>query len=182
MRSRLPVICSFSALIVALLGITPIGEAAYDAVVPRNSVGTAQLQRNAVKAAKIAPNAIRTGHVLDGSLLVADFKAGQIPQGPKGDKGEKGDAGSAGPPGVSGYEVVSQANSTPGGINTVSVSCPSGKRVLGGGVNQSSQGAGSGPYAGRSYPVGNSGWSASVPAPIGTATTVTVYAICATVS
>ena len=30
------------------------------------------------------------------SLLAADFKAGQLPQGPKGDKGEKGDRGENG--------------------------------------------------------------------------------------
>ena len=81
--SRLPIALSITALLVAVLGVTPFGEAAYNAVVPRNSVGTLQLQRNAVKAAKIAPNAVRTGHVLNGSLLVEDFKAGQIPQGPK---------------------------------------------------------------------------------------------------
>ena len=97
MRDRLPMIFSITALLVAILGVTPLGEAAYNAIVPRNSVGTLQLQRNAVKAAKIAPSAIRTGHVLDGTLLVADFKAGQIPQGPKGDKGDKGDRGAPGP-------------------------------------------------------------------------------------
>lgn len=69
--------------------------------VPRNSVGTLQLQRNAVKPAKIAPNAVRSGHVLDGSLLAADFKPGQLPQGPKGDKGDKGEKGDKGDNGVS---------------------------------------------------------------------------------
>ena len=96
MRDRLPMIFSTTALLVAVLGVTPLGGAAYHAVVPRNSVGTLQLQRNAVKAAKIAPSAVRTGHVLDGTLLVQDFKPGQIPQGPKGDKGDKGDKGAPG--------------------------------------------------------------------------------------
>lgn len=96
MRARLPMIFSITALLVAVLGATPLGKAAYNAAVPRNSVGTLQLQRNSVKAAKIAPNAVRTGHVLDGSLLVQDFKAGQIPQGPKGEKGDKGDKGANG--------------------------------------------------------------------------------------
>jgi hypothetical protein len=86
------------ALVVASLALlVALGGTSYAAVViPRNSVGTLQLQRNAVKAAKIAPNAVRTGHVLDGSLLSADFKAGQIPQGPKGDKGDKGAQGDNG--------------------------------------------------------------------------------------
>ena len=96
MRDRLPMIFSTTALLVAVLGVTPLGGAAYHAVVPRNSVGTLQLQRNAVKGAKIAPSAVRTGHVLDGTLLVQDFKPGQIPQGPKGDKGDKGDKGAPG--------------------------------------------------------------------------------------
>lgn len=113
MRDRLPMIVSITALLVALSGITPLGEAAYNAVVPRNSVGTLQLQRNAVKAAKIAPSAVRTGHVLDGSLLTADFKAGQIPQGPKGDKGDRGPKGDKGDSGTqltmqSVYEVEAQ--------------------------------------------------------------------------
>jgi len=60
-------------------------------------VGTAQLKRNAVTSRKLAPNAVRTAHVVDGSLLAADFKAGQLPSGPKGDIGDKGDRGPAGP-------------------------------------------------------------------------------------
>ncbi len=84
---------------------------------------------------------------------------GKLPQGPKGDqgsrgpkgqKGEKGARGEAGPKGaagaagVSGYEVVNQTfkevfieNS--GGMRGLSevktVSCPAGKRVIGGGTN-----------------------------------------------
>jgi len=58
------------ALLVAL------GGTSYATVlnVPRNSVGTPQLKRNAVKPAKLAPNAVRAAHVLNGSLLAADFK------------------------------------------------------------------------------------------------------------
>jgi hypothetical protein len=86
-------------MVVACMALlVSLGGTGYATVlnVPRNSVGTLELQRNAVKAAKIAPNAVRTGHVLDGTLLTTDFKAGQIPQGPKGDKGEKGEKGNAG--------------------------------------------------------------------------------------
>jgi hypothetical protein len=84
------------ALLVALTGTS------YATVlnVPKNSVGTPQLKRNAVKPAKLAPNAVRTAHVLNGSLLAADFRTGQIPQG------AKGDTGPAGPPGTSGYQTV----------------------------------------------------------------------------
>ena len=78
------------ALLIALGGTS---IAAVSQLVPRNSVGTLQLQRNAVTPAKIAPNAVRGAHVLNGSLLTEDFKEGQIPAGPAGA------AGPAGPPG-----------------------------------------------------------------------------------
>jgi hypothetical protein len=95
---RLPLVLSATALAIAVLGTTPLGAIAQNAAFPRNSVGSAQLQRNAVTAAKLAPNAVRAGHVLDGSLLAADFKPGQLPQGPKGDKGDKGERGEKGEP------------------------------------------------------------------------------------
>jgi hypothetical protein len=83
------------ALLVALSGT---GVSAVSQLVPRNSVGTAQLKRNAVTPRKLAPNAVRTGHVLNGSLLAADFKEGQIPAGPQGPAGAQGPAGPAGEP------------------------------------------------------------------------------------
>jgi hypothetical protein len=134
MRDRLPLILSTTALIVAAFGSTPLGQAAYDAVVPNNSVGTSQLRHNAVTAGKIAPNAIRTGHVLNGSLLEADFKPGQLPAGPQGPKGDKGAKGDKGDPALSGYEIVRTskdvaANSV---VIAVTASCPTGKKVVGG--------------------------------------------------
>ena len=78
--------------------------------VSKNSVGTQQLKRNAVTARKLSPNAVRSGHVLNGSLLVEDFKAGQIPAGPKGEKGDKGDRGAPGP--VEGVSAVDGGEST----------------------------------------------------------------------
>lgn len=181
MRQRLPMVFSITALLVAVLGSTPLGRAAYSAVLPRSSVGTLQLKRNAVTASKIAPNAIRTGQVVDGSLLTADFRSGQIPQGPKGDKGEKG---SKGDPGVSGYQVVTETETPPANFTTIAASCPAGKNVFGGGVYTGVWANGSGPYVVRSAPnATNTGWSASLATlsstPIGSA--VSVYAICGTV-
>jgi hypothetical protein len=137
MRDRLPLIFSTTALLVAVLGATPLGEAAYNQVVPRNSVGTLQLKRNAVTSSKLAPNTVRTGQIVNASLLADDFKAGQLPAGPKGDKGnkgDKGDRGPAGPVGISGYEIV-QASATVNANTTLSAiqpTCPAGKKVLGG--------------------------------------------------
>ena len=133
MRDRLPLILSISALLVAVFGSTPLGQAAYNAVVPNNSVGTKQLQHNAVSAGKIAPNAIRTGHVLNGSLLAADFKTGQLPSGPQGPKGDKGSKGEPGNPGLSGYEIVRKSVTVPANTSTTAqAACPVGKKVIGG--------------------------------------------------
>ena len=78
--SRLSVALSASALVVSLLGATPLGEAAQELVLPRNSVGTAQLRNGAVTGAKVK----------DRSLLARDFKQGQLPQGPQGPPGPAG--------------------------------------------------------------------------------------------
>jgi hypothetical protein len=76
------------------LGIALAGSsvAAVRAVLPRNSVGTVQLKANAVTSSK----------VLNGSLLRADFRTGQIPAGPRGLAGPAGPAGPAGAAGPAG--------------------------------------------------------------------------------
>jgi hypothetical protein len=80
-------VISCLALAVALSGV---GYAA--TVLPRNSVGLLQLKPNSVNSVK----------VVNGSLLKADFKAGQIPTGPTGPAGPAGAAGAAGPAGPAG--------------------------------------------------------------------------------
>lgn len=56
-------------------------------------------------------------------------------QGPKGEPGDPGAAGSPGQDGVSGYEIVSSSviGFPPGVASTRAVSCPPGKKALGGG-------------------------------------------------
>ena len=118
MRNRWPVVFSIAALVVAVLGATPVGEAALNAL-PRASVGPLQLKANAVTSVKVK----------NGSLLRADFRAGQIPAGPAGP------AGAQGAPGTSGLQSVfttSAINST--ATRTLTAACPSGKTALGGGV------------------------------------------------
>jgi hypothetical protein len=90
------------ALFVALSG------GAYAAAkIPPNSVGTAQLKDNAVTTEK----------VYDGSLLAADFKAGQLPAG-----------------GVSGLEAIyGDSGGGPASVKSVEAHCPPGKKVSGGG-------------------------------------------------
>jgi hypothetical protein len=89
-------------MLVALLALTvSLAGVSYAAVtLPRNSVGSKQLQKNAVSSKKVK----------DGSLLASDFGAGQLPPGPTGPKGAagaKGDQGVPGLPGTPAFAVVS---------------------------------------------------------------------------
>lgn len=184
MRDRLPLILSTTALVVAVFGSTPLGRAAYRAVVPSNSVGTKQLQHNAVSAGKIAPNAVRTGHVLNGSLLAADFKAGQLPsgpQGPKGDKGDKGDKGSKGDQGIPGLTAVEAVRTTAtipaGAYGGTTANCPTGKAVLGGGVNTSNVSV----VTTTSRPLSGQ-WEGRAFNTTAAAQLIEIYAVCATAS
>ena len=81
MRTNASVVISVTALVVAVFGSTPIGEAAWNQLVPPGSVGTPQLKNRAVTGPKLAPNAVRSVHVRDGSLLASDFQAGQLADG-----------------------------------------------------------------------------------------------------
>lgn len=179
MSPRLALAMSASALVVALLGSTPLGHALSSAL-PRNSVGPLQLQRNAVGPQKIAPNAVRASHVLNGSLLVEDFKAGQIPAGPKGDKGDKGDKG---PPGLSELEVVEAStalDSTP--LKSLGKICPVGKRPVGGGATVNPALAGLALL--QSAPLGGTGWRAIAREIVAESSPwqIILYVICAKVS
>src|SRR5438105_2544903 len=61
------------------------------------------------------------------------------PTGPAGAVGPTGAQGPAGPAGVSGYEIVTKSVTIDAGPNltsTVFVSCPTGKKPIGGGVSQ----------------------------------------------
>lgn len=176
-----------AAMVVACLALlVALGGTSYATVldVPKNSVGPPQLKRNAVTPAKLAPNAVRSGHVLNGSLLVEDFKPGQIPQGPKGDKGEKGDKGDAGEPGLSGVEIVTVVGPAQSAIFTVvSATCPAGKRVIGGGAQAFPLGTA---YYDdiavvSSYPITATRWQAvaSEVNPTTGSWRLTAYAICA---
>jgi hypothetical protein len=116
------------ALFIAMSGT------AYAASLPRNSVGTAQLQNNAVTSAKVR----------DHSLLAKDLKAGQLLRGPRGIQGPTvpgGPAGPQGPPGAPGRNGATNvsffdsagAAIVAGAAGTATASCPSGSRAVGGG-------------------------------------------------
>ena len=116
LKPKITTTIAVTALVVAVLGSTPLGHAAANKVLPWNSVGTKQIRNSAVTAAKVK----------NGSLLAADFKPGQLPagatgqpgpQGPKGDpgaQGPKGDPGAEGPKGDPGEQGP---KGDPGGPN-----------------------------------------------------------------
>ena len=140
MNLKLNTIIAVTALVVAVLGTTPVGNAAARLVLPASSVGAKQLKTNAVTGAKVK----------NGTLTALDFEQGALPAGPKGDPGSqgpqgeqgipgqpgpKGDKGDAGAPGLSGYEELtghSATNVAPGQVGEALVKCPAGKKALAG--------------------------------------------------
>jgi hypothetical protein len=141
-KSRTATILAATALVVAVFGSTPLGHAAGNLILARNSVGTAQLKKNAVTGPKIRKNAVTSVKVKNGTLLAADFKPSQLPagpQGPKGDKGDpgvqgpkgdKGDAGATGSPGLSGLEIVEKSETSGYTGHDAMAICPEGKRAI----------------------------------------------------
>jgi hypothetical protein len=120
--------------------------------VPFNSVGIRQLRPNAVVSAKVKNH----------SLLAVDFKAGQL--------------------GFSGYEMVRERSEVTNEIfNSVAMTCPIGKRVVGGGGGTA--GAivpGDGPYVVVSQPFdGGGGWLVQTARKTPGDSILLGYAICA---
>jgi hypothetical protein len=171
------------ALLVALSGT---GIAAVNAL-PRASVGTPQLKTGAVTSIKVK----------DGGLKLVDFAAAeraqlkgdtgpagaQGPKGDKGDKGSKGDTGAQGlqgVPGLSGYTLVEKVQTTTAASMGIQVTCPSGKRPIGGGGGTSTPGAG---VTMRNSFASGSTWLVVVDAKSpGSGWSYTAKAVCATVA
>jgi hypothetical protein len=140
--------------------------------VPVNSVGTKNLKANAVISSKVKNH----------SLLAVDFKPGQLPAGAPGPKGDKGDAGA---PGISGYEIVAARNDvTNQRFNTVSVTCPAGKKAVGGGgATAGGIVPGDGPYIIVDQPsLDGSGWLVQTARGQDGGSVLLGYAICVNVS
>ena len=171
------------ALVIACIALgIALGGTGYATVlqVPKNSVGTAQLKSSAVTNKKLAPNAITSVKVQNRSLLRADFATGQLPAGQAGPTGPAGPAGSPGLSGVERVESTSATNSTPS--RTATITCPAGKRLVGGGARLN-------PVLPQvalqqSFPDNDNVYRAAAREIVGTGSTrsLTVFAVCATVS
>jgi hypothetical protein len=113
MKRRLPIVLSVTALVIAVAGTTPLGQAASDAI-PR-------FARNAGNADKVdGLHASRTPKA--GRLLALNssrkFPASVLPSTP-----------------LSGLEIASASTATDSSSpKVVLVNCPTGKRVVGGAV------------------------------------------------
>jgi hypothetical protein len=125
-------IVACTALIVALGGVSYAAG-----VLPKGSVGTAQLQKKSVTASKLRANSVSGLKVKDGSLGASDFKAGQLPAGPKGDPGAQGPKGDKGDPGVAQVTVRTSDHMTipPNTVKAAVAHCQPGEVALGGGAS-----------------------------------------------
>lgn len=106
------------------------------------------------------------------------------PPGPAGPQGPIGPQGPAGAAGVSGYEVVTKSvtvDAGPGFNTELTVSCPTGKKPIGGGVSQSTVPPlvvyGSYP---ETNPVVGPLWHIALRNETSSSRTVTLYAVCIT--
>ena len=189
----------------------PLVAAALVAVIGVTAVAVAAGGATSSKAGKVKVKC--PARVLAGQKKVTCRLFGKLPAGPqgpqgskgpkgskgdKGQKGDKGDKGATGAAGVSGYEVVNQTfkevsienSGSPRGLSEVkTVSCPAGKRVIGGGSDLGTNAAQNGQQrqvtVSLNGPNGTgTGWSVQLfnnSTSIDTSIDLRVYAICADV-
>ena len=111
------------ASIALLVALTGTGIAAVQQLVPRNSVGTAQLREGAVTTSKLRQGSVTTNKIKNGSVGVRDLSFRAIRRiRVKGPRGATGPAGPAGAPGVVTrlWAVVNASGSIARGAGTTS--------------------------------------------------------------
>lgn len=160
MKARLPLALSVTALLITLASITPLGEAARDAI------PIARFARNSDKVDGLhASRTPRAGRLLALNSL-RRFPASVIPPTPTG---------------VQGLEILNVAtaldSSSP---KSAVVNCPAGKRVIGGGARATGGGAVEVAVS-EAYPTSAAQWTtlAREVNATGASWTLTAYAFCA---
>jgi hypothetical protein len=112
LSNRLPIVLSATALVVAVLGVTPVGQATSN-VIQTHFARNANFLRGKAPSVKAKPNTVvvRNGKGQIAGVPVARGSQG-LPgaPGPKGDKGDKGDRGDTGPPGAPNPNAVNAQN------------------------------------------------------------------------
>jgi hypothetical protein len=131
------------ALLALFVAFGGTSYATVHALVPANSVDTAQIQNDSVTRAKLAHYSITSVLVKPGSLMASDFAPGQLPAGPQGATGPAGPVGAAGakgdtgaPGAISRIKVRSDdVMVAAGGVGVATVDCHSDERASGAGTS-----------------------------------------------
>jgi hypothetical protein len=175
MNQRLPLVLSTTALVVALVGSTPLGNAAQNVLqqVPR------------AKRADFASNAGK----LNGHKSSLNPTRGQIPVVGADGKlpasiGAVGPKGEPGPAGTGGYLIKTENVSVPQGDNDdkpVGISCPGGRVALGGGYSFRENDLDA-LLLWDSRPLSDASWRFRFRNDTGGAKAVTLFVTCATIS
>jgi len=158
MKRRVPIVLSVTALVIAIAGITPVGQAARDA---------AQVVRFARNADKV--DGIHASRTPKANRLLALNASKKFP------------ASVFTSTGLSGLEIVSAVTATDSSTpKSITVTCPAGKRVVGGGARVTGASPGDTGVT-EAYPGNPTQWItvARELDPVTGSWTLTAYAFCA---
>src|SRR3954453_23376162 len=115
MKERLSLAFSAAALAVAVLGVTPLGHAAGDALATAASQAKGPLQAmGMVSQARRGPRGPRGRRGPRGFRGPTGLSGARGVKGDKGDRGVKGTTGDQGPPGIQGNQGIQGVQGNPG--------------------------------------------------------------------
>jgi hypothetical protein len=183
MRTRLPspaLIVAALALLMSLTGTAVAAGLITGSQIQNNTVSHLDVKNNDLRSGDVRDNTLKSIDVLNGTLKAIDFAPGQLKPGPAGPAGPQGVAGPQGPPALAGLEIVqAQSVSSSDVARQTNVSCPAGKKVIGGGAQV--WGAGSDVALDESFPSTATTWRATAFEVVATAVNwhLVAYAICA---
>jgi hypothetical protein len=166
------------ALLALFFALGGTAFAAGTALLPKNSVGSAQVINGSLQKSDLSGKAFKA---LKGNRGLRGAQGTAGAAGPAGAQGARGPTGPQGVPGLTGLHIVSSsfftvpANSQTSG----NVACPAGEVATGGGAFSSSGAVTS--NINTSIPT-TAGWRADVNNGSASSTSFAVYAVCAKVS